>query len=196
MSSVEFNLTIYDPDLPAHRQLIDALAPLYSWQTPEQLAEAKAKLQQFGLADDLIALFVKAQGLTKTDNSVWLTLTSGSSTSFDAYERIIDFLNQVGIDAYHASLFDSASGGRASWRKPEEYVEFEDAKVYFIGEIDEDERESIEENFESLGAVLAESLQQASLVIVCDNPSGEELKYLQEKQLPNISMDEFWDYTF
>lgn len=195
MSSLEFTATLFIDGTHPARGVLSQLAKLRSNVDPIHCKEALANLEAGGIDGELIALCTRHSVAMKAeDDSLWLQLQTGSDTPLERFGKFQDLFECLGVEHYHARLFDSSSGGIQIWEKPEQAVDFSDAKVYLLGQFDEDDE--VNEKLEELGAELVDDLDDSTLVIVGVNPDPGLLHSAKIKGIPIITEEKMWDSTF
>ena len=142
-----------------------------------------------GSADALARLSVT---WVESEKSIDLEIESGSEVSIEFYSKLIDFFDQEGVEKYHARLFDTSSGGVQVWDKPEVVFELDNAKVYLLGDFDDED--DLQENLEGMGSDIIDSVDGCDLVIVGENPDLNLLKNSNLQHAVIIPEDDIWDY--
>lgn len=183
---------------------VEAAHPVYALLTPLltlRQAEGRAEheqllnqLKQSGVPSALVDLFNDySADLLADGDCTLLQIDAGSRAALEAFDHLVELLDEAGVEQYHASLFDSSSGGRQVWDKPEKDIEFDEAKVFLMGEFDDEDE--VKETLEGMGAEFADSLEACTLVVVGENADAVILARAEKQGLTLLPADEVDDYV-
>ena len=169
------------------------LAGLRGAVDEDERSRLVSELQSSGVSESLIAVFIHERMLlAQADESLSLRFEVGSSVPVSFFEALIDYFDQQGVERYHASLFDSSSGGAQVWDKPELDIELWKSRIYLLGEFDPEEE--LEESLAGEQATLVDTLSECNLVIVGEDPDLELLKQVHELNITVVTEEDIWDY--
>jgi NAD-dependent DNA ligase len=126
-------------------------------------------------------------------NGLSFSFETDSNVGYADLNALVQSFDQIGIEQYRVSMFDSASGGKELWVKPEEDISLYESKVLLLGEFDEEDE--IEPTIEDQGGEVVATLNDCTLIVLSDSATKEELKRAQAGNVPMIQESEFWDYV-
>lgn len=151
------------------------------------------ELKAHGLDNDFADLLAR-QSITWTESEkkIDMEMESSSEVNIEFYDKLIEFFDREGVEKYHARLFDTSSGGVQVWDKPEMDLDLNKAKVYLLGDFDDED--DLQENLEGMGSNITNSIDECDLVVVGENADINLFKKANVRCPAIILENDIWDY--
>lgn len=183
-----------DPGHPA-QAILQALSKGCQPAEAEVWEQLSAKLSGTAVsADFLPQLRSSSVDVQATDTGLALYLDQGSEVSYRFFEDLVCLFEALEIEQYHARLFDSSSGGSQVWDQPPRELEFEDSRIFLLGDFDEEDE--VPELVEGLGATLVDRVEGADIVVLGSQADPAIVAEANRLGKLILSEDELGDYAF
>lgn len=116
----------------------------------------------------------------------------GSSVPLEFFEALVKRLESIPDIQFKARLFDSSSGGVATWGCDDD-IDLDGKNILLVGEMAED-LEDMHDLVESVGQLHHILMHDTDIVVAGENADEDLLAEAKSQGVAVITEDEFWDF--